>query len=94
MNLHKLSLIIASVQESNTSASVKEMIRYLKNKHIKVKSAKVEKLIPFDIEDEKYYNIQVLLKIMCDYDRYQIKNIIEPKYKIEKLSYNKSDGDV
>jgi hypothetical protein len=94
MSLHKLSLVIASVQESNIKSSVKEMIRYFKNKHIKVKSAKVGKLIPFNIEEEKYYNIQVSLKIMCDYDRYQIKNIVEPKYKIEKLSYGKDDSDV
>ena len=44
-----------------------------------------------DEEDNGTYSIKLEMKIKTSLDRYKIKRSLEPKYKIDKISYSEKD---
>jgi len=87
---YKLSVIIPFVEKSNISAAVKQYLRHLQKNGMKVLKRKI-KSSEYNINDQEVANVYVDTITSTNLDRDMIKKVIQPKYKIDKLSYTEKD---
>ena len=92
---HTATITIPIVDKKNAKAAIKDLLLYIQRNKTKVISHKVLSGGVYDVggeDGDEAFNISVKLKLQTKYDRHRMKKILEPRYKIEKLSYDRGDA--
>jgi hypothetical protein len=90
---YKASILIPVVYEPDARNRVIGLLQFLKEKGFKVYDKKAVVSDSYNVDPENsVVNIKVDVTFDTTKDRYQTKRIIEQKYQILSLNYNKKDA--
>lgn len=93
--VYKLSFTVPFVSKENSTAAVREALKFVEKNRMKIVKQKIVPGPKFKAgQDEEVMNIDIYVSVKTKYDRYRVKRLIQKKYKLNDLSYSKKDGEI